>query len=577
MRAAAARLDRWVPWCAVLGAAWCLALGSCSREPTSPAAIGEFPTFREVAAEAGVAFERDHGFDGVRFRVVETVNGGVALLDFDQDGLLDIYFTNGCKLEPGASPPRDALFRQEAPGRFRDVASAAGVDDALLSLGVAAADVDGDAWVDLFVTNDGPNRLQRNAGNGTFDDIAAAAGVAGNDMCSGSAFLDMDRDGDLDLYVAAYVKDRGGEYPPLRVRGAPGYWPPRNYPAAEHRLYENDGAGKFTDVSEPSGIRLVDTPGRGLAVLAGDFNDDGNPDLYVANDMTANYLFLGDGKGRFRESALLLGAALGEGGEELGSMGVDAADYDGDARQDLCVTNYQDQINNLFRATGDSGYEEMARYSGISPGGLPDVSWGVGFVDFDNDGDVDLFIANGHLNPWTQAMDESTSYAQPKKLFRYLKDGRFEDVTARAGAAVQQPRVSRGAAFGDLDNDGDMDIVVANASGAPDLLINQGGGQGAWCLVELRGKGKNSGAIGARVTVSAAGRSQIREARSSASYLSANDPRLHFGLGLAGRIDKVTVRWPDGAVTEHVDLPVRKLLRIAQDRADPEILELRRR
>jgi len=256
-------------------------------------------------------------------------------------------------------------------------------------------------------------------------------------------------------------------------------------------------------------------------------------------------------------------------------MGVDAADYDGDGRQDLCVTNYQDQINNLYRAAGNTGYEEMARFSGVSPGGLPEVSWGVGFIDFDNDGAVDLFIANGHLNPWTQAMDESTSYAQPKKLFRNLKDGRFENVSAQSGDAMLAPRVSRGVAFGDLDDDGDMDIVVANAHGLPQILINQGSGGAAWCLVELRGAGKNTGAIGARVTVSAGGRMQLREARSSASYLSANDPRLHFGLGLADRIDRLSVRWPDGAVTDYRDLPVRKLLRLEQGKADPDIREWR--
>ncbi|MBI4605114.1 MAG: CRTAC1 family protein [Planctomycetes bacterium] len=550
------------------------ALSGCDRAPDPGAGRAPFPTFTDVTEAVGIRFQHDNGFDGVRYRVVETVNGGVALLDYDLDGRLDIYFTNGCKLEPGPIPPRDALYRQGPDGKFTDVAREAGVDDPLMSLGVSVADVDGDSDPDIFVTNQGRNRLYRNDGNATFTDIAPESGVAGDSMHSGSAFLDMETDGDLDLYVASYVEEKGPEYPACVVRGVPGYWPPRNYPAARHRLYENKGDGRFADVSEVSGIRNVDPPGRGLGVIAADLNDDGHQDIYVANDMTANYLFLGDGKGKFAETGLLSGAALGEGGEELGSMGVDAADYDGDQHLDLCVTNYQDQINNLYRCSGPAAYEEMARLAGISPGGLPEVSWGVGFFDFDCDGAPDLFIANGHLNPGTRLMDESTSYAQPKKLFRNAGQGRFENVTAGAGAAVGRPRVSRGAAFGDIDNDGDVDAVVVEAQGSPEVLRNDGGSSGAWCLVELRGAGRNRDGLGARVTLSAGGRTLIAERRGSGSYLSANDPRLHFGLGPARVIDRIAVRWPDGSRDMHEGLPVRRLIRITQGRREPEVVDL---
>ncbi len=556
--------------------AW-IPVSSCSPKPDAPARPKVFPTFTDIVTACGMTFQHDNGFDGRNYRVVETVNGGVGLLDYDGDGLLDVFFTNARRLEAGADGPRNALYRQRSDGSFTDVAATARVNDASTSLGCAVADVNGDRRPDLYVTNLGPNRLYRNNGDGTFTDMAPEAGVAGSSMDSGSAFLDMERDGDLDLHVASYVVDDGIKYPPLVVRGVPGYWPPLNYKPAPHHLFENKGDGRFIDVSEASGIRAVEEPGRGLGVISADFNNDGNPDLYVANDMTANFMFLGDGKGRFTEVGFMNGTALGEQGNVLGSMGVDAADYDGDARLDLCVTNYQNQINNLYHATGRDIYEEMAHHAGISQGALPEVSWGTGFSDLDGDGWVDLFIANGHLNPGTHEMDESTSYAQPKKIFRNMGNGRFENVTSRCGEAARRPRVSRGAAFGDIDNDGDIDVIVVEARGGPEVLRNDGGNDNAWCLVELTGSGLNVDAIGARVSVTASGRKQIAERRSSGSYLSANDPRLHFGLGNAKKIDRIEVRWPEGRTEAYMDLPVRRLLKIAAGKRDVAAVELKMR
>jgi hypothetical protein len=551
-------------------------LPGCRRPGDGGDAGGAFPVFTDTVSEAGIAFRHDDGFDGKRYRVVETVNGGVALLDHDGDGFLDIYFTNGRKIDGAASPARDALYRNNKNGTFTDVTDAAGLGDEYLTLGVSVADIDGDADPDLYITNDGPNRLYRNNGDGTFTDIAPVAGLASETMDSGSAFLDMDGDGDLDLYVASYVIDEGKEHRPCMVRGVPGYWPPRNYAASPHKLYENTGDGRFVDVSRSAGIHDVD-PGRGLGVISADFNDDGTADIYVANDTTANFMFLGDGSGRFLEAGLLNGTALGDDGDEQGSMGVDVQDYDGDGKLDLCVTNYQDEINNLFRWTRDGNYEEMARSAGVAEGTLPDVAWGVGLVDLDNDGWRDLFMARGHLNHGAHEMDESTTYAQPKRIYRNLGDGRFEDVTARAGAAVRLPRVSRGAAFGDIDNDGDIDVVVIESNGPPEVLRNDGGNRGSWCSVLLVGSGLNRDAIGARVTIVAGGAVQVAERRSSGSYLSANDPRLHFGLGAADHVERLEVRWPGGGRDVHEKVPARKLIRITKGRPGFEALDPSRR
>lgn len=532
--------------------------GGDSGSEADRARESAFARFTDATGAWELDFRREHGFDGENWRIVETVNGGLAFLDFDGDGLIDVYFTNGRRLDPGPSPARNALFRN-AGGRFEAVSEDSGADDPSLSLGVAVADLDGNGRPDLYVTNDGPNRLFLNRGDGRFEDVAEHAGVGLASMDSGCAFLDMDADGDLDLYVASYVRDEKAEHPPLVLRGVAGYWPPLNYPPAPDHLFENTGDGRFTDVSERSGIRKPD-PGRGLGVIAGDFNRDGHADVFVANDMSANFMFLGDGAGGFEESAFYNGTAYGERGDALGSMGVDAADYDADGLPDLVVTNYVSQPNNLFRAAARGEFVEMAWVARVAENSLPEVAWGAVFADLDLDGLVDLFIANGHLNPRTEEMDASTSYEQANRLFRNLGNGRFEDRSSKAGDAITVRQVSRGAAAADIEGDGDLDLVVLNAFGPPQLLRNDLPGGRAWSLVLLAGEGLNRNAIGARVTLVAGGRTQERERRSSTSYLSAGDPRLHFGLGAAERIERLEVRWPDGSVETHEDLPVRRLL-----------------
>ncbi len=536
--------------------------GSDTAPPRTAATTDEsFTTFTDVTGQTGIAFERDNGFDGESWRIVETVNGGVALLDFDGDGRLDIYFTNGRKIDPGASPPRNALYRNLGGLRFEDVSKGSGVDDSRLSLGCAVADIDGDGRLDIYVTNDGPNALYRNTGDGKFEDIATAAGLAQVSVDSGSAFFDMDGDGDLDLYVASYADDDKKEHTPLRVRGVDQYWPPLNYEGALDHLYENRGDGTFVDVSEKSGIRAV-TPFRGLGVITRDFNADGFMDVYVANDMTENFMFLGDGKGQFTDTGFYNGTALGDDGSRFGSMGVDAADYDGDGLWDLVVTNYQEQPNNLYRAQTKSDYQDMASAAEISSGTLPDVAWGVVFVDLDNDGWEDLFIANGHLNPTINDLHDSTTYAQANRVYQNLRGTRFREMTKSSGEALQVVQVGRGLVSGDLDNDGDLDLVVNNSIGQPQVLRNDVSASRNWALVRLIGSNARPDAVGASVIVTAGGRSQRRERRSSSSFLSACDPRLHFGLGAAERIDRLEVHWPDGKAETHENLPAKRLLTI---------------
>jgi hypothetical protein len=551
-------MKRWPALCSLVALAAGCTGGDSARSTRSAA---DFTSFTDVTESSGVRFQHTSGFDGRSWRVAETVNGGVALLDCDGDGWLDIYFTNARKVDPGPSPPRNALYRNLGKGVFTDASAGSGADHPDFSLGCAVADVDGDGRSDIYVTNAGPNRLYRSLGGGRFEDLAPAARVAGESIDSGCAFFDMDADGDLDLYVASYVRAERDGLGPAMLRGVPSYWPPLNYEAAPDHLYENRGDGTFADVSEASGIRAVE-PGRGLGVVASDLNGDGHLDLYVANDMTANFLFLGDGKGRFREDGFLAGNALGADGKELGSMGIAVGDYDLDGRSDLVVTNYQNQPNNLYRSAEGGLYEEMGTMAGIALHSLSLVSWGVGFSDLDKDGLEDLFIANGHLNPYTEKMDETTRHEQPNLVYRNRGDGAFEDLSGAAGRALAAARSSRGAAFGDLDNDGDVDIVVVSADGPPQILRNDSRAARSWALVRLVGGGRNRDAIGTRVSLVADGRTQWRERRSAESYLSANDPRLHFGLGGAERITSLEVRWPSGEVERHEDLPARRLITI---------------
>jgi hypothetical protein len=520
-------------------------------------------SFVDITREAGIVFDRDNGFNGEHFRLVETVNGGVALLDFDGDGFLDVYFTNGARIDPGPNPPRNALFRNRGNGSFEDVSKISKTDDEALSMGCSVADVTGDGRPDLYVTNLGPNRLYRNDGNGSFTNIAAKAGVALDSADAGSVFFDMDRDGDLDLYVASYIVEEREGKPPVMVGDIATYGSPLHYPAAPDHLFENTGDGRFVNVSESSGIRSPSSAA-GLGVIAADLNGDGHQDLYVANDASANFLFIGDGSGHFTEEALLRGLAFSAGGERQGSMGIDVADHDDDGLPDIVVTNFDGEYNNLFRAADKYFFEDIAPDAVAGRGNLQEVGWGVGFVDVDNDTRRDLIYVNGHIRPTAHALDEGASYAQRSRLFRSLGAGEFEDLTDKAGKDFSTPRIARGAAFGDIDNDGDLDLVICNSKGTPALLRNDSHPSGNFALVRLIGKGANPDAISAVVTIVAGSQAQTAERRSTASYLSVNDPRLHFGLGTVDKIERIEIRWSNGSTQTHSGLPANHLLTVRQ-------------
>ena len=526
------------------------------------------PVFVERASEAGLDFVHRNGAVG-DYNYPELLVGGAALLDFDDDGLLDVYLVQSgpvpgapeaaTSADPAANRPGNRLFRNLGDGTFEDVTDAAGVGDTGYGAGATAADVDRDGLVDLYVMNVGPNRLYRNLGHGGFEDATERAGVGDPAWSAGSVFFDYDGDLDLDLFVANYVvwsADR--ERPCLGPNGLRNYCNPAEYPPSPDTLYRNDGDGRFTDVSEAAGIHQVAGPG--LGVVAADFDGDGLVDLYVANDQAVNHLWLNRGDGTFREDALPRGAALNELGQPEAGMGIAVGDPDGDGDLDLFLTHLSGETNTFYRNEGGGFFVDAtdeARLGGVSQ---PYTGFGTSWFDYDGDGVLDLFIANGKVTPGD---DAAFDYREPNQLLRGLPSGRYEDVSDRAGAALELLEVSRGAAFGDLDNDGDVDIVLVNNEGPARLFRNDMGNVRSWLIVDLCGGGIfDRSAIGSRVTVEAEGRTWAREVRPAQSFAVANDPRVHFGLGDAVQVDRLEVRWPDGAVTERADVGVNRILRL---------------
>ncbi len=538
----------------------------------STAVSATAPIFVERASEAGLDFVHRNGADG-EYNYPELLVGGGALLDFDDDGLLDVYLVQSGPVPgsagnaapgaagdgPAADRPGNRLYRNLGDGAFEDVTDAAGVGDTSYGAGAAAADYDRDGLVDLYVMNVGPNRLYRNLGDGAFEDVTERAGVGDAAWSSSSAFFDYDGDLDLDIFVANYVvwsADR--ERPCLGPNGLRNYCNPAEYPAAPDTLYRNDGDGRFSDVSEAAGIRSVAGPG--LGVVAADFDGDDLVDLYVANDQAANHLWLNRGDGTFREDALARGAALNELGQPEAGMGIAVADPDGDGDLDLFLTHLSGETNTFYRNDGGGFFQDVtdeARLGGVSQ---PYTGFGTSWFDYDGDGVLDLFIANGKVTPGdTAAFD----YREPNQLLRGLRSGGYEDASAGAGAAPELLEVSRGAAFGDLDNDGDVDILVVNNEGPARLLRNEVGNAASWLIVDLCGGGVfDRSAIGARVTVEAAGSEWTRDVRPAHGFAVANDPRVHFGLGDVERADWLEVRWPDGAVSERANVELNRVLRL---------------
>ncbi len=507
------------------------------------------PIFTDVTAAAGLSGFRNTQGSPAKDFVIESVGGGCAFLDYDRDGHLDIILVRGSTLEKirqGRGDPVAALYRNDGRNVFHDATQAAGLAASGWGMGVAVADADGNGWPDVLVTGFGRSFLFLNDA-GRF----RQAEFSSSGFDTGAAFFDYDRDGKLDLYIARYVEfdpaDPPRRNPACWYKGLDVFCGPRGLSGAVDSLYHNEGGGRFREVTEQAG--LVDSRWRyyGLGVVAADFDDDGWPDLYVANDSTANYLYRNNRDGTFAEIATTAGVAYNDDGLEQASMGVDAADYDNDGRLDLVVTNFERDTNELYRNLGGGQFRDATMPSGIGPPSFLLLGWGVGFADFDHDGWKDLFVANGHVYPEVEGASLGTSYAQRHLLHYNLRNGRFEEWAARSGAALDRPWTGRGAAFGDYDNDGDIDILVNNIDAAPTLLRNDGGNRGRW--IGFRGL-----PVGSRVTILAGGRRQVAEVKSAASYLSSNDPRLHFGLGAAARADRVTIRLPSGEIRERAGL-----------------------
>jgi hypothetical protein len=571
--------------------------------PAAEAAPGV--AFSDATARAGLAAFRHVSGDPAKDYLLEATGSGVALVDYDNDGWLDVYLVNGSAwpaLRGAQTAPAAALFRSNRDGTFTDVTARAGVDNRRWGQGVCAGDFDNDGGTDLFVTNFGRSRLYRNNGDGTLTDVAQAAGVAVEGWSTGCAFGDYDGDGRLDLFVAGYVKLDLDALPPAprrpeaasrpgpvaspagekrgmgaaysagmlycEYRGQPVMCGPRGLKGESDHLFRNNGDGTFADVSARAGV--ADAAGLyGFGVAFFDFDDDGKLDLFVANDSTPNYLYRNRGDGTFEDVSLASGAALDEAGREQAHMGVAVGDYDNDGRDDLHVTNFADDYNVLYHNDGKGLFSDVSYPAGVARPSIPFLGWGDAFLDYDNDGWLDLMVGNGHVYPIADQFDWNTSYRQRALLFRNLK-GRFAEVAGSAGPALAVPRSTRGLATGDVDNDGDLDVALNNIDDAPTLLRNEGGGRaGHWLAVRLVGDpGRKCprDAIGSVVFCTAGGLRRRGEVASGRSQLSQSDLRVHFGLGPATRVDRLEVRWANGETVSYEVAGVDRLVVIDQAR-----------
>jgi len=506
--------------------------------------------------------------EGIRATyLTEIMGGGCACFDFDNDGWMDIFILGGRLLEsipPGAS---NRLYRNNRDGTFTDVTEAAGLLDAGWAVGVCVGDYNNDGFEDLFLTYFGENRLYRNNGNGTFTDMTAQAGVGSKTtrFGSGCTFVDYNRDGWLDLFVSNYadvtiatLPTPSLERPNCNFEGVPVNCGPSGLPLPSHLLYRNNGDGTFTDVSKESGVGAL-RGSYGLTAAAFDVDEDGWPDIFVACDTTPSLLLMNNHDGTFRDEALLRGVALSEDGMAMAGMGVAIGDYDCDGHLDIVRTHYMNQATGLYHNDGKGNFEDVTTQAGLIHE-RRFVSWGIGLFDLDNDGYPDIFLVTGQVYPEVEAV-YPTKYPRrgPRIVFRNRGDGTFQQIPEGSQAALNARYVSRGCAFGDFDNDGDIDMVIMNQNDIPSLLRNDAPPSNHWIKVRLIGTKSNRSAIGARVTLRYGGKAQVQEVMSQSSYVSSNDPRLHFGLGSVESVD-IEVRWPLGLIEQHKSVRVNQLV-----------------
>ena len=525
-----------------------------SPDPRSP-----YVQFLDVARESGLVTPNVWGGLDKKDYIIEAKGSGVAFFDYDHDGWLDIYLSNGSRLHehwPPGTEPTTQLYRNNRDGTFTDVTAKSGIGRAGWQTGVCVGDFDNNGWDDLFCTFWGHNILFRNNGDGTFTDVTRKAGLWRDEVRwgSGCTWLDYNRDGHLDLFIANYLHldldhvPKAGDTPVCKFKGTRVMCGPRGLPGGTNLLYRNNGDGTFTDVSEASGI-LKPGPRYSITAVASDLNNDGWPDIYVAVDSEPSILFRNNHDGTFSDIAVLAGCAYADDGREQAGMGVAIGDYDCDGRMDIFKTNFSEDSSNLYHNNADGTFTDVTYEAGMG-GDYPDVKWGCGWIDYDNDGWLDLLQVNGHVYPNADTIAPGQAYLEPRVVYRNLGNGKFADVSQNLGPGITAHHSSRGCAFGDYDNDGDIDVLVDNINELPSLLRNDCHTQHHWIKVKLLGTICNRTAIGARVKVTTGTHTQLGEVQSGSSVMSQNDLRLHFGLGHADRIDLLEVIWPTTQITE---------------------------
>ena len=523
--------------------------------------------FVDVTQEAGIYWKHVDGRSGQKY-FMETLGSGAAFFDYDADGDPDLYFVNGAPL-PGyvsQETPTNCLYENNGDGTFTDVTEKANVGDTGYGHGCAVGDYNNDGKLDLYVTNYGVNRLYRNNGDGTFTEVAESAGVTEPRWSTSCAFADYDQDGNLDLYVVNYIVFDIDENPwcGFKEKGIRAYCEPDNFIPQSDTLYRNNGDGTFTDVTKTAGI--YNTTGKGLGVVWGDYNNDGTPDIYVANDSTENLFYHNNGDGTFEEVGFMVGVALSEDGVAENGMGTAFGDWNNDGWLDLTVTNYAQQTNTLYHNDADGFFTDTTATTKTAQVTYPYLGWATAFIDYDNDGYQDLFVANGHLHENLAELGQEGTYGQRNLLFRNNANNTFTEVSERLGAGMKLADVSRGATFADYDSDGDIDIVVTNSNTAPRLLRNDGGNRKNYLQIRLTATSGSADAIGARVKIRTGKLTQTREVRSGDGYLSQQDLTLHFGIGDYEQIDSIEVQWQNGTKQLIGSVPANQVLSLEEKR-----------
>jgi enediyne biosynthesis protein E4 len=554
-------------------ASWKSLLTRADQNAAPPPATGLGVSFLNVARESGLNVKTIFGGEHKNKYLLETTGCGVAFYDYDNDGWLDIFLVNGSRLEgfPNGQAPTSHLFKNNRDGTFTDVTAKAGVGHTGWGQGVCIGDYDNDGWEDLFVTYFGKNVLYHNNGDGTFTDVSEKAGVAGSGKRwnTGCAFVDYDRDAHLDLFVANYIDLDLATAPvpesgPCLYKGVMVACGPPGLNGGKNILYHNNGDGTFTDVSESAGLFQANGT-YGLGVLTGDFDNDGWPDIYVANDSTASALYQNKKNGKFQDIAMEAGCALSADGKPQAGMGVSASDYDLDGNLDIVKTNFAGDTPSLYHNIGNATFEDTTFAAGLGRH-TQFLGWGCGFFDMENDGWPDILICNGHVYPEVEQLKTEAGYPQQKLLYKNMRNGRFDDVSSQGGPGIMVPVASRGCAFGDFDNDGDIDVVVNTVNDFPQLLRCDSANHNHWIKIRTIGVKSNRTGIGARLRCvthppdEPKPHQQIDEVRSGGSYISQNDLRIHFGLGSADKVELLEIRWPSGQVDTLKDVKANQLI-----------------